>query len=329
VTLALAGLGKETSLLSAAALDFDWRRPRTWGRTLVVVALVAVPLLAWMTYVRVKFGPADDPGFGNFTLPLAGYAEKVQAAWREAMSRDAVAVNWATLATVFALTVQWLFFVVRWRPTERWWRVGMAFAVMMAFLSTPVWEGYPGAATRVLLPMTLAFNVLLPRGARWLPVLIAGNLTIAASIFEFSPPHEFYDLRGETTLRAAFHVVPARGWHGPERHLAQRWRWSSGRSELKLVNTLAVPVRVTLRALASSANEPRSLRVSVGEKLLWGDTISGTPVTMRFGLAVPPGETTLVFSTDRPAEKIGTDPRALAYRIGNLDIVVTSASVSR
>ena len=98
--------------------------------------------------------------------------------WREARGPEEGAIYWATFATVAALAVQALFFVLRWRPAERWWRVGAAFAGMMFFLSTPVWEGYPGASTRVLLPMTLAFNVLVPRTGRWLPILLAGNLTV-------------------------------------------------------------------------------------------------------------------------------------------------------
>ena len=125
--------------------------------------------------------------------------------------RQVVRALLGTFAVVIALAAQWLFFVLRWRPAERWWRVGVVFAVMMMFLSTPVWEGYPGAATRVLLPMTLAFNVLLPRGARWLPLLLVGNLTVAASVFELSPPREFYSIRGdrELALRCASCPRPA------------------------------------------------------------------------------------------------------------------------
>jgi hypothetical protein len=225
--------------------------------------------------------------------------------------------------------VQWLFFVLRWRPAERWWRVGAAFALMMVFLSTPVWEGYPGASTRVLLPMTLAFNILVPRGVRWLPVLLAGNLTVTASVFEFSPPHEFYSVRGSSTLVDQVRVVPSSGWNGPERHLKERWRWSQGNAELTLANRASEPLRVTMRGWASAVTEPRSLRVSVGERMLWGETVTGDPVELRLGLTLPPGETVLRFVTDRPGEKVGTDPRALAFRVSNLEIVVAPGSTAR
>jgi len=328
-TLALAGLGKETSLLATAGTDFDWRAPRTWGRTALIVAGIAGPLFAWMGFIRWKFGPVDDPGLGNFTLPFAGYAEKFGTAWREALGRDGAALQWAVLATVVGLAAQWLFLVLRWRPAERWWRVGAAFALMMAFLSTPVWEGYPGASTRVLLPMTLAFNILVPRGLRWLPVLLLGNLTVAASLFEFSPPHEFHRIRGDRTLAAAVQVVPGPGWHGPERHLDHRWRWTKGDAELRLINGNAQPVRIAVTAFVSSVEGMRTVRVRLGERLLWGDAVGQGPAEVRFGLVLPPGETVLVFTSDRPGQKIGTDPRDLAFNVANLNIVVSPAAPSQ
>ena len=329
IALAFAGLGKETSLLATAGTDFDARAPRTWWRTARTVAFIALPLAAWMGYVRWKFGPADDPGLGNFTLPLLGYWEKIRTCVRDIATRDAGALHWVTLGAAVALLVQALFFATRWRPAERWWRVGAAFALMMLFLSTPVWEGYPGAATRVLLPMTLAFNILVPRGVRWLPVLIAGNLTVAASMFEFSPPHDFYTVRGDDEVSSAVHVATAKDWHGPERHLKEHWRWSPGRSELRLSNTSTQPVRVVVLARASSANAPRKLVVSEGKKLLWSETVGSAPGLIRFGFELPPGETVLTFAADRPGDKIGTDPRPLAFRVMNLEIVVTPAPGSR
>jgi hypothetical protein len=200
---------------------------------------------------------------------------------------------------------------------------------MMIFLSTPVWEGFPGAATRVLLPMTLAFNILMPRGVRWLPWLLIGNLTVTATVFEFSPPHEFYVIRGDVALRSAVRIIPAGGWHGPERHLEQRWRWSRGRAELRVRNEGTEPLLMTVRGQAFSAETIRAVRVSVGEKMLWGDTVGPGPAQIRFGLPLPPGETVLVFTTDQPAQKVGTDPRDLAFQIANLEIVLERATVPR
>ena len=321
VTLAFAGLGKETSLIAGVGLDFDWRAPRTWGRPALTLIAIALPLAAWMGYVRWKFGPAEDPGMGNFTLPFAGLVEKLAASWRDLVGPDSWALNWAVLATMIALIVQWLFFVLRWRPAERWWRVGAAFALMMVFLSTPVWEGYPGAATRVLLPMTLAFNVLVPRGGRWLPILIAGNLTVAASVFEFTPPTaEFYDVRG--AARSAVRVVPAEGWHGAESGQGERWRWASGNAKLVLINEATSPVLAAIHGEAVSVEGFRHVRVLVDGKLLWGETVGRGATEVRFGLALRPGETVVEFTSDRPAQKVHPDPRDLAFRIANLDIVV-------
>ena len=46
-------------------------------------------------------------------------------------------------------------------------RVGVAYVVLMVVLGPDVWGGYPGAALRVVLPMTIAFNLLLPRTRRF------------------------------------------------------------------------------------------------------------------------------------------------------------------
>jgi hypothetical protein len=322
VGLAVAGLGKETSLLATASIDFDWRAPRAWGRPLLTVVLVVVPLGLWMGFIKWKFGPAEDPGLGNFTWPLVGYLEKWGAAWRGEAGREFWSLQRATVGVVVALGVQWLFFILRWRPRERWWRVGVLFALMMTFLATPVWEGYPGAATRVLLPMTLAFNILIPRGRRWLPVLLVGNLTVAASGFEFSPPREFFRIKGDAALSAVVRVTTSGAWHAPERHLEQVWRWSGGKAELRFVNSSERPVRVTLLGYASSVDEMRAVRVLQGEKLVWGETVGRGGAPVRFGFALVPGETVLHFSSDRSAQKVGSDPRELSFKIANLEIVL-------
>ncbi len=59
-----------------------------------------------------------------------------------------------------------------------WGRVGLAYAVLMLVLGPAVWEDHPGAAPRVLLPMTVAFNVALRERAWFWPLYVLGNLTV-------------------------------------------------------------------------------------------------------------------------------------------------------
>lgn len=330
VVLALAGLGKETSLLGVAGVaDFDWRAPRTWWRPALTALAVAVPLLAWMGYVRWKFGPADDPGLGNFTLPFAGLGEKWGDALGNLASRGDSPLKWATVAVTAALTVQWLFFALRWRPADAWWRIGAVFAGMMVFLSTPVWEGFPGASTRVLLPMTLAFNILVPRGRKWLAVLIVGNLTVVASYKEFTPPaREFYQLAGESAVVEAVRVELKGGWSGPENFNGDRWRWSEGDSQLQLRNDAGGPLALVVRGNVA-ALDARTLRIFAGEALVWSGEVSEKKASFKFGCMLPESGVGLRFVSDKAGRKVGSDPRQLSFSIFNLEFVVTPSDGPR
>lgn len=329
-TLALAGLGKETSLLSVAGVaDVKWKEPRTWWRPIATAVVVALPLLAWMAYIRWKFGPADDPGLGNFTWPLAGLAEKWGDVVGSLTVRSDSTIRWATLATVFAITVQWLFFILRWRPADAWWRLGAVYAGMLMFLSTPVWEGMPGASTRVLLPMTLAFNILVPRGWKWLPLLIAGNLTVVSAYREFSPPvREFYQVSGENAVVGAVRVQPTAGWYAPENGEAGSWRWGTGKSVVKLTNEAAGPLSVVVRGRVSAA-EANTLRIYAGQAMVWSGPIGEKQVPFSFGCEIPEGVTELRFESEKSGHPVGPDPRKLAYTISNLEVVVSPSRAQR
>jgi hypothetical protein len=60
-----------------------------------------------------------------------------------------------------------------------WWRVACVYAVMMLFLDPVLVAPLTGAITRVMLPLTVGFNILLAKEApatRFWPWFIAGNL---------------------------------------------------------------------------------------------------------------------------------------------------------
>lgn len=328
--LALAGLGKETSLLAVTGVADPTRG--AWRQRIqlaLTAAAIAAPLFAWMAYVRWKFGPAEDPGLGNFTWPLLGLAEKWAAAAAAIGAREDPWIEWTTLGSTAALTAQMIFFLTRWRPENAWWRVGVVFAVMMLFLSTPVWEGFPGAFTRVLLPMTLAFNLLVPRGSRWWALLLLGNLSVLSTIREFTPPAaEFFQVRGDAAIAAGVQITPTRGWYGPETGNGMRWRWSNTESELTIRNQTGASVALSLNGRIAAPDE-RHIRAQVGERVLWSADVALKSTPMQFGFEVSPGETQLRFVSVRPSRHVGTDPRSLAFNISNLDIVVRPAARER
>jgi hypothetical protein len=68
-----------------------------------------------------------------------------------------------------------------------WLPVALAYLVLGFVTSHAVWEGTPGPITRVVLPLTIGFNVL-ARAAPW-PVIALGNLGVLPGVVEFlSPP---------------------------------------------------------------------------------------------------------------------------------------------
>jgi hypothetical protein len=329
---ALSGLGKETNLLGSAALLP--RLPdggRAWGVAVVRGLLTVVPLALWVTYIALFVGgKAGDPGARNFDLPFAAYGRK----WGSVLESlpDVSAFNawplWGLLMLV-ALTVQFLFLVLRPQWTQAWWRIGLSFAVLMIFLGDAVWEGYPGAASRVLLPMQLAFNVLVPVGRGWRAVLVLGNLTmLAAPAALESPTGDGYVVRGPDELvygsgRQEFSIKFADEWYPVERHNNDYWTWSSGSAALTVLNPQTTPVVTRLR-FTLNVDAPRNVRLRLNGTSLWATEIgdrSSLSVTLN-EIVLPPGTSILEFQTDTPASLVGSDPRLLAFRLQNLRLDV-------
>lgn len=185
--LALANLTKESSLLGAAALNLDSLRwPFLSLKKALSLVLVMLPLVGWSMYVAWQLpSSAATSGQGNFTWPFLGIGLQIKACLTEI-----AAGNWDGRFTMglFAIVGLGVQAGVLWRTRNfksSWWRVGAAYALLGLFLSSWVWSGY-WAACRALLPMTLAFNLLLPGNTRsfW-PLWILGNGAILHAIWRF------------------------------------------------------------------------------------------------------------------------------------------------
>jgi hypothetical protein len=335
---ALGGLGKETNLLGSAALLpklTDDRR--AWSLAALRGLLTLAPLALWMLYIaHFVGGQAGDVGARNFDLPFAAYVRK----WHEIADSlpELTATNawpiWSLLMLV-ALTVQFLYLVLRPQWSKAWWRIGVSYAVLMIFLGDAVWEGAPGAASRVLLPLQLAFNVLVPAGRAWWLVLVLGNLSmLAAPAALESPTGEGYLVRGPDELvygaeRRKLAVQFADDWYPVERRNNDYWCWSAGNAGLTVHNPQPVPLTVRLR-FTLNVNAPRSVRLRLNGKSLWatelGDLSSLSVVLNE--VVLPPGMSALEFSTDTPPSRVGSDPRPLALRLQNLRLDVLRAGAA-
>lgn len=326
---ALGGLGKETNLLGSAALlpGFSADR-RAWGLALVRGILTVTPLALWAIYISAVVGPAVDPGLRNFGLPFAAYFGKwieVAEGWPDLSVINAGPL-WSLLMLV-ALTVQFLYLVLRPQWDKAWWRMGISYALLMVFLGGAVWEGFPGAASRVLLPMQLAFNVLVPSGRRWILVLILGNLTIfnAYTVLQ-SSPSDGYEINGSNALVYAadgrsVELHYGAGWHLVEKNGVNTWCWSSGSALLTLDNPQKFPMQMKLGLTLSVAGD-RGVRLLLNGRDVWQvRQTHGTAASVTFyALELQPGANRIDFITEEPPVMVGNDPRPLAIKVNNLRI---------
>ena len=181
--LGLAGLARETNLLGGLMLAPDSSAKRS-VTSLMVQGLVAVlPLVLWIAYLQSIGAPPGDTGPRNFGTPLGGYLEKWTITIRELGASGWESLARVSLLSLIALTTQAvaLVWLRDWRSP--WWRMGVPYALLMVFLGQAVWEGHPGAATRVLMPMTFAFNLLLPPTRFFWPLWVMGNANVLNGIW--------------------------------------------------------------------------------------------------------------------------------------------------
>jgi hypothetical protein len=328
----IAGLGKETNVLAATALiPGKWRERREWSTAIARGLLVVAPLAVWMLCLKLWLGHAADAGARNFAPPFVGYVHKWQEALRPFFTHGSGVVGRSGLYVMVALTVQWLFFALRPRWKDAWWRLGASYAALMVVLGDAVWEGFPGAAPRVLLPMTLAFNLVLPRGRRWLPILVLGNLLVLLSFDTLVPPgRASYQVIGShemTVEEPTGDEVAARfddkEWYWLERSYFDYWRWAHGPATISFHNPHAFPISVDVSFRLKSSDE-RNVTITADDRVRWtGPTEKSMPPLVFHNVVLPPGDTTWHFDTDRPAAfPPNGDTRQVAFRVENLVITI-------
>ncbi|HNC22604.1 MAG TPA: hypothetical protein PLU52_00245 [Opitutaceae bacterium] len=316
---AAATLTRETSLFAVPVLA---RAP--WRSFFLRSALIVAPFALWLVYIRVVVGPGDR-GWSNFAWPGQCWVEKWQATIAGfSLHPELPLLNWTTLLALVGLSIQAAWFIARPQWQNLWWRLGASYTVLFLLLGTAVWEGYPGAAVRVLLPLNLAFNAFVPRTRAGLALLVLGNLTVPAGLVQItSLPNDGVELAAVRTDVSAVIVQTQRGWYGVERNARNFWSWSAGDADL-LVRSKPVGTSQVLSFRLRSL-EPRTVTITQDGHQLWQGPVSQTwaAVTLHCTDGI------LSFHSDQPPsrESAETSSRALAVCIDRVQI--TDVAVRR
>ncbi|HEY8994582.1 MAG TPA: hypothetical protein VIM71_07975 [Lacunisphaera sp.] len=274
--LGLAGLTRETALLGVVAL---WPEKgadvRIWLRRAFLAGLAALPLACWLVYLWRATGPSGA-GSSNLALPFVAWLGRAQELWRVTgveTNRGLVLGGWLDY---IALTAQMLYLFLHSQKTSPWWRTGFAYAVFGLCLGSAVWEGLPGAASRVLLPLTLAFNLFATRRrAAWL-WLVVGNLSLVSGIWALlSPPGAPHTLTSHAGDGHSYVLETDARWSVAEWNRKWRWAWCDGDGAVTFRIWPHVPqVRVELQVRGVT---PRELEVRHAGAVVWHGHIGDRP----------------------------------------------------
>jgi len=186
-------LGRETNLLVAVAQPIP--RTRTaWVRFAVSLLIAVVPSLIWMDYLRSIYRSTTLAGTDSFVFVGSGLAQN----WRiviAGLSTPGHILGWIFPACILlSIAVQAGFIFARREYLVPWWRVACVYAIMLLFLDPVLVAPSTAAITRVMLPLTVGFNILLarePRPLHFWPWFVLGNLHLA-TVFQVMPIIPFF-----------------------------------------------------------------------------------------------------------------------------------------
>jgi hypothetical protein len=182
------GLGRETNILGVLAQPVP-RSLRDWARMVVACALVALPLLLWEDYLYSIYRSTIFAGADQLTPPGRGLAFAIGGVVRAVRVKGPLTAAGLQACLVLPLVVQACYLAVRMEIRQPWWRIGAGYLVLMLLMNQVLWEPATGAISRVVLPMTVAFNVLIARECRgrfW-PWFILGNLHVIPGFWVLPP----------------------------------------------------------------------------------------------------------------------------------------------
>jgi hypothetical protein len=165
-------LTKETYVFALPAVCWPVRKNR---RLMVVrLAVILAPLAVWYVYAHVRLGFTGVEA--NVSWPGVGPGGYLVQAWRHWYPKGMFNLrSTANLLAPISLIVQACHLLVRRDTGSPYWRMGIGF-VLVYLINTDMFDSQV-SFTRVVIPLTVAFNIGLMKESGWQFVLwlVAGN----------------------------------------------------------------------------------------------------------------------------------------------------------
>jgi hypothetical protein len=311
--LGVAAMGRGTTLLALPAVAgvpcFSRSNLR---RILPVLALAALStaVVCWrIGSARQIAGPIAWPFGGILDIYLNNLASIFQG--------SRLGIAWIGFIALVGITVQAAFFPCRCHDDGPWWRLGMAYVVLMCFLDDSMWRGGAGGATRLLLPLAMAFNVLARRNRVSPAWLLAGNLAVVAGFSSlFFPPDPPSDMAPIRAAGFAQLSDPDGNWYEIEssaRH-TRAWCRKSARLDIETWPHDNAPLVVSFNL---DSLTPRTVIIRQDKQELWSGAVSRNNARATFSCRLTNGHAMLDLATDPPvvAEAVGPYARTSVFAI--------------
>jgi hypothetical protein len=145
-----------------------------------------LPLLLWLDYLRAIYRSTMIVHDGHITMPLWGLGWKLRSIWQDAaagLSAPEVIASVCAVAAWAARTGWTIRLLATSDRVQPWTMVAVAYVLMSLTMHPVVWQGSPGAFTRVLLPLAVATNVTMAMRPRvpW-ALIVAANLDVVPGV---------------------------------------------------------------------------------------------------------------------------------------------------
>lgn len=172
ILLGMSALIKDSSVLGFAALSWAGDKGRKPVSSLLPSVLIMVlPIALWVLYVHLRISAGTTVGTQNFSYPLAAFAQKLSHAFlnlKGGFFSNPLAFpvhHLFEFLCPLSLFIQSAYFAIKAKFSSEVWRFGIGFVLLFAILGPSVWQEQ-FAYSRVLLPLTFAFNLLIHRHER-------------------------------------------------------------------------------------------------------------------------------------------------------------------